>query len=486
MALLRGIHLAHRWLGIGFGILVLAWFISGVVMLFVPRPQLTEIERLQAMPVLVQEHVSVSPFEAWRTLGKPGWPDIVRLSQTGNRALYRFKKGGVWLTVDAKTLQQVFPADHTITQAVRRVSEATGHEVFAPEVKEVICDQWTVASGFDSLRPFFRVDSNNSRGQEFYVSQQTGEIVLDTDRSERFFNWVGTVVHWLYFTQLRQDRGLWRNTVLWSTFGATLMAVSGLWLGIQRLRIRHPYRGVCYSPYREGWKRWHHWLGIVAGIFLLTWLISGWLSLAPFGWLKNTSPTTEERTLLAGGNLDAKVLRTIPHLNRHHGTKEIEWLRFGEQTRVLFRDSRKTQIEILNEQSAGQAETLSLDAIAVRAKGLLPQNQLVSTEWLNEPDAYYFPHRHHPRLLPIARLRFDDEKNTAYYINPITGNIEAKVDDAGRWYRWLFRGIHRLDFPPLGYSEYARIILNILISLVGIALTASGCVLGWRRLCRKV
>ena len=36
--LLRLLHLAHRWLGIVTGVLILGWFVSGIVMLYVPSP----------------------------------------------------------------------------------------------------------------------------------------------------------------------------------------------------------------------------------------------------------------------------------------------------------------------------------------------------------------------------------------------------------------------------------------------------------------
>ncbi len=34
----RQLHLLHRWLGIGIGVLVLLWFGSGIVMMYVPYP----------------------------------------------------------------------------------------------------------------------------------------------------------------------------------------------------------------------------------------------------------------------------------------------------------------------------------------------------------------------------------------------------------------------------------------------------------------
>ena len=36
----------HRWLGIGMALLFALWFASGIIMMYVEYPQLTEAERL--------------------------------------------------------------------------------------------------------------------------------------------------------------------------------------------------------------------------------------------------------------------------------------------------------------------------------------------------------------------------------------------------------------------------------------------------------
>ncbi|HAG74958.1 MAG TPA: hypothetical protein DCL53_05795, partial [Thauera sp.] len=69
--LARWLHLAHRWLGVGLGLMALLWFVSGLVMLFVARPQLDQTERLAALPVLDPAGVRVTPAAAWQALGLP-------------------------------------------------------------------------------------------------------------------------------------------------------------------------------------------------------------------------------------------------------------------------------------------------------------------------------------------------------------------------------------------------------------------------------
>ena len=57
--------------------------------------------------------------------------------------------------------------------------------------------------------------STTRPGQQIYLSDRTGEIVCDTTRRERMWNWCGAVLHWVYFTELRNAPAVWRQVVLW-------------------------------------------------------------------------------------------------------------------------------------------------------------------------------------------------------------------------------------------------------------------------------
>ncbi|MGY4343864.1 hypothetical protein ACVWXM_000328 [Bradyrhizobium sp. GM7.3] len=84
-------------------------------------------------------------------------------------------------------------------------------------------DQWSVPNGFDRHRPLFRVALGDAAGTEVYVSSLTGEIVLDTTRSERTWNLVGSVLHWIYPTILRSNWSLW-DRVVWTLSLLALIA----------------------------------------------------------------------------------------------------------------------------------------------------------------------------------------------------------------------------------------------------------------------
>ena len=100
-----------------------------------------------------------------------------------------------------------------------------------------IRDQWTVSGAFNRHRPLYRVALSDEAGTELYVSSTTGEVVGDTTRRERGWNYVGSVAHWIYPTVLRSRAGVW-NTTVWSlSLAAMITALAGSLLGIIRIKV---------------------------------------------------------------------------------------------------------------------------------------------------------------------------------------------------------------------------------------------------------
>lgn len=472
--LTRWLHLGHRWLGVGLGAMVLLWFVSGVVMLFVARPQLTDGERLAGLPPLAAERVKLSPLAAWQALGLPGWPEAVRLNTAGGRPVYHFQTTVGWTGVQAEDGR---PLAGVSAEQAGRIALAHAGGGMVAAVTAIERDQWTLYRRFDAWRPLLRVELAD--GRDYYVSARNGEVVLDTAPAERGWNWVGSVVHWLYFTPLRQNAALWRNLVLWGSFAALLLAGSGLWLGWQRLRWRRPYATGRITPYRGAWKRWHHLLGLGGGLFVLSWLLSGWLSLAPLGLASGSGARAEDHRRLAGGALDAEALAWRPEIGP--ATREVDWLRLGGQplARLGAGDGSQRWAAPTGPRAGG----LDLAEIAAAARGLRP-GAPPRAEWLAAPDGRYFPLRHQPRSFPVARIGFDDEAQSVFYIAPDSGRIVLLGDRHDGAHRWLFQALHRFDIAPLVARPLLRDVLIVAFSLLGAALALSGCVLGGQRLFR--
>lgn len=492
------------------------WFVSGVVMMYVPYPRLADRERLALESDLDLSRVAVTPDIAMRTAGLAHFPASLRLTMLLDKPVYRIVDGGKRSTisavdgrmVDAVAAQEaaaIVQSAHSrsplrggsprsggvgVSQTCvsREVpppppSPARGEEALPTcvTVETLTRDQWTVAQGFDPHRPLHKVSLGDLEGTELYVSSRTGEIVQDTTRRERFWNWLGAVPHWLYPTVLRQDGEAWRQVVLWTSGPATVGATAGLWVGILRLRLRHRYRGDRVTPYR-GWMKWHHIAGIAAGLFLTTWLWSGWLSVNPFRWFDRTQTPQAALRAYAAHDMptfgaDVSFLKTIPQGSRE---ARLQW--FDGRPLIVALDSNAAA-QLFDAQS-GLPVMLAKDDIAQAAARLVPDAPLTGVTLLTQEDAYWYSH-HNERRLPVLRAIFGDAAGTWIHLDPVTGDVLGRSNSSARTYRWLFNALHDFDLRVLLRHRPLWDIVVIALSIGGLIVSVSGIVIGWRRLGRK-
>lgn len=471
----RQLHLLHRWFGIGIGLFVLLWFGSGIVMMYVPYPELTEEERMAWLAPLDPALVAVDADVAWRATGVPGLPDAVRLNTVARRPAWHFQRERVHYSVWADSGAPLEISGEIVNASAS--AAAPGARWFGADVIDL--DQWTFGR-VSAHRPLYRVTADDAAGSVLYVSGRTGELVRDTTRSERAWNWVGSVLHWVYLTPLRKHGDAWRQVVMWTSGAALLLVLSGMVLGIQRLRVRRRYAGGRMSPYK-GWQRWHHWLGLGMGTLAVTWLFSGWLSVGPFGFPSAPGPSAQDRLAFAGGALAAGDLTVdaVAILRRHPGVLELEWRRVDGALYLstLGRAGRG----LVDARTGALVETLPQAVLAHAVQALRPDVPL-HLEMLHEADDYYYSH-HRAAAFPVLRARFDLPQAPTFYVDPRQGQLAGYVDRDTRWDRWLFNGLHRLDFAILRTRPLWDAVM-ITLCVLGVLLTASGLVLGWRRLQR--
>ena len=74
--------------------------------------------------------------------------------------------------------------------------------------------------------------------------------------------------------------------------------------------------------------------------------------------------------------------------------------------------------------------------------------------------------------------------STWLYVDPARGAIVQRTDDTRRLRRWLYQGLHSLDFPGLYYKRPLWDIVVAGLSIGGLALSATTLLPAWRRLRR--
>ncbi len=492
----RWLYITHRWIGVGACVLMALWFLSGVVMLYVGYPKLTPAERLAHLPALALPEGAASPAEALRALGLKRAPEEVRLAMVAGEAAYLVREGRErWHVVPVAGARPSGDAD------VPRASRSA--QAYLPGVPVTFLDQvredaWTHSKALDAHRPLYRFAFDDAEGTQVYVSSRTGEVVRDSTRLERNWNWVGAWLHWLYMFRGNGFDPAWHDIVVWSSLIATVGSIVGLWIGVLRWRFRATYKGsASHSPYREPWMWWHHVLGLVFSLATIFWIFSGLMSMNP--WKVFSTPGAKPTDLVAyrGGVLDAARFERSPaeSLAELRGAlgelKELELAWFDGRAWYVGRTAAGTTRVLEAKTGSAPLAGFEADAVARASSRLLPDERVARTTLLLEHDNWYLqraPHTmvgHIEKPLPVLRVEFADAQSTMFHVDPSTAAIVNRIDDRRRWSRWLFAALHSWDLKGLVDRRPLWDILMIVFSIGGFALCVTSIVIGWRRTKRK-
>ncbi|WP_179042984.1 PepSY domain-containing protein [Sphingobium lactosutens] len=475
----RWLYVFHRWTGIILCLLFAIWFLSGLVMLYVSFPSFRAPERVAMAGPIDWRQVRIGPDRALAHLSQPDFPAEMRLGTVGGEPLYVFATSGGRRAVSARTGTEIMSVD------AQRAASIASAMIDAPAVSidPVDQDQWVVTRTYKAMAPFWRVRMADAAATDLYISQRTGEVVQNTTAHERFWNWLGAVPHWIYFEILRVFQEPWRQTVLWTSGVGLLGAMAGFWIGILRVRLKRRYKSGSVSPYR-GWMKWHHVVGMIGGLFLITWVFSGWLSMSPWGGLRDSGHHDAAR-LYAGAKprFPATDLAALAQVGA--GAREVRFAWLGGRPVMTLWGVMEPR---LLEGATALPLVLDRQRIAGMAQSAMPGATLVAIQRLDRPDRYWYSTgdpRNDSRPLPIMRLKFDDPAQTWLHIDPTSGALLGQIGSGGRSYRWLFNALHSLDFPWLLIWPALRHIIVWTLSGAGLLISISGVVIGWRRLVRS-
>ena len=499
----RAVILSHRYLGIVLSLLVIMWFATGITMMYwggMPRvtPEL-RLERLEPVDV---SRVQLTPAQAAeRAEVEPG--GRVSISTLLNRPVYRFGTRNSTVVfadtgelLDELSLEQSHAVAATFAQlpASRVHHVATLHEV----------DQWTLQTPLPLHK--FRVD--DEAGTELYVQPATGGVGMMTTRSSRGWAWVSTIPHWLYFTALRTNQPLWYRLVVWTSALACVLSVLGLILSVTQWRKNAASLSAAI-PY-SGSMRWHYVSGAVFGVFTLTFAFSGLVSMEPWAW--TNAPGLElPRNVLSGGGSDLSEfpLRDAAAWTAvlgDHPAKEIELTRMLDEPYFIVRRGSLARDEgdrerlhqpyairharIEDNRLLVSARTFDVrrdlfdqGQLVSRIKAAAPATRVVESQLLTSYDSYYYS-RVGQIPLPAIRIKFDDPAQTWVYVDPSLSQVVTAINRWGRLERWVYHGLHSLDFAFLYNSRPTWDIVMIVLSLGGLTTSGLGLLLGVRRMRR--
>jgi hypothetical protein len=307
---------------------------------------------------------------------------------------------------------------------------------------------------------------------------------------------LGAIPHWLYYTPLRKNGPLWSKIVIWSSGLATIAALLGLGVGISMYSPskRYWFFGEPTSIPYKGQKRLHMIFGLFFGIVACTWAFSGMLSMDPF-------PVTAEAqtnrggagnrmlAALRGGRLqmgafDRKPPReALAEVASQIQVKQLDFMWFvGDPMYLATEDAYHTRIIPVDGPPMEQFDSdriMQVLHLASQPAGL------AELQVIKEYDAYY-EDRHREKPLPVILARLDDKQQTRYYIDPRTARVVGGYNSHLWMERWLYHGLHSLDFPWLYKHRPAWDIVVVSLLLGGTALCITSIIMAWRVIHRKL
>lgn len=482
MRIKRLLFLLHRWFGVAMCLLFALWFATGVIMMYVEYPELTEEERLDSLPSLASRHVALTAAHALQAIDVDA-PSKLVLTSIGTRPAYQVTDTGGRMRVvfadDGETFRGTDIAAALAAVKSSGFAAATSTTVRYDTAIEM--DQWTVSEALDPHRPLHRVVLEDSAETVLYVSNVSGQIVRDTTRSERFWNWIGSTVHWIYPMQLRRHRGLWVNVIIYLSLAGIVSVATGAVIGIQRLRVKRGYRGGSVSPYR-GVAKWHHVLGLVGLAFVSTFIFSGLMSVGPWGIFDSGSAATQIARYSGGAAMDLTSFRSFEPAALEPETKEVRWLQIGGLGHLVLSRSASDRRVWLEHQSERTPSHELTERIERSSSAFLTDAEIVAAERLDTYDDYYYSRHNRYRPLPVYRVKFDDAEETWFHIDLSTGEVISRQTGRSRLERWLYNGLHSLDFSFLVKRGLAWDASVIVLSVLGLIFSITSVVLAWRRL----
>jgi hypothetical protein len=179
---------------------------------------------------------------------------------------------------------------------------------------------------------------------------------------------------------------------------------------------------------------------------------------------------------------DEKDPRTAIASVREFGVKELEFTSFaGEPVYLATNGGGDTRIIPVRGPPKSSYAVDEVMSLVRNAAG----KDLADLRLIHQYDAYYLDRRREAPL-PVIYAQMNEPLRTRYYIDPKTARVVATYSKRNWVSRWLYHGLHSLDFPWLYNHRPLWDIVVITLMLGGTGLCVTSLLLTWRVLKRKV
>ncbi len=464
----------HRWTGVSVCLLFALWFASGAVMLYVPFPSLPSSARYDGAEAFDAAKIAVTPAQALASVPEA---QALTLRARDGRVVYVASTANGKTVLDAATGEVLSPLDGA---AARRIARRFSDSTIGSVDEAVEFDQWIVHEGFGADRPYHRVAIDDPDESVLYISTATGEVRQRTTHAQRFWNSVGAVPHWLYWTSIRQHWSFWDSLVWWLSLTALFSGALGMVVGVYRF-VQSRVRGGSGWKVFVSWWRWHHVLGLTAGLFLLAWIFSGWLSMDHGRLFSRGYVSADETAGMAGMSLsEAAAKIQLADLQQLGAAVEVRLQAANGHPFLLVRRSSSEAAVV---EPGGESHSfLPDDWLLAGVQAAFPgEKNILAVE--GTPIDLYARAEELPDSARLFLLEGPSARRA--YVDALSGELLSVQDPSRRAYAVVYYALHTYKFQAFVGRDTLRTTLMLLPLLAGSALSITGVVIAYRRLRRS-
>lgn len=482
--LTRFMFTIHKVLGTLLSALFLIWFISGLVMIYHTFPKANPKDKAEKYEALSSPLPSAG--EIVQRIPSDEQIESMSVNRYLGQTVFHIRTDKGKYDLPADSTEQLPVINRERIEAIARLwCQAPIERIDTLQHLE----QWIPFGFLKKELPIYKFYFKDKEKYQLYISSKSGEVLQFTSSKQRFWAWVGAIPHWVYFTMLRQNIELWKTTVIWLSAVGCIMTIAGLYIGIYAfIRVRRRKREFA-TPYKKRWYKWHHVTGTLFGIFVLTWVFSGMMSLtdAP-QWLAKTHKEYPVREVIKESDLSFAdyPLDYRKVINNNGNVTQIEWSNF--RSKPIYHIQKGSKKESIDASNNAEIHPLKLTEEEIREAitTIHPDESIQNITLLKDYDTYYVARSGH-LALPVYKVEVDNADKTCYYINPNNASYRS-INTNRRWGFWMYQGMHSLKFNWLVAHPVLWSIVMWILMLGGTFVSLSGVILGVKyiiRLCKR-
>lgn len=475
---MKGLVWFHRWVGIFLCLMFAIWFATGAVMVFVAFPALPDDQKAARSEFVDLQRVCLDPAQAAARLAAA--TDLRLVSIAGAPAYVATGSAGKMVAISAETGAPMAPVTpHAALAIAERFGQFPVQGVTGP----FDYDQWIVHQQFNPWRPFYKVRLGDQAKTDLYVSARTGQVLQRTQGIERGWNWLGSIVHWIYFVPIRKAFALWDWSVWVIALVGLTTTVAGAWLGVSRTSKKMKSKRPGVSPFR-GLLRWHHILGLTAGVFVLCWIASGWLSMDHGRLFSEGQPSPAAAAAYQNGG-DGTGARgiSIDDLRRLGPATSVEFQRVAGYDVAAGRGPHSPRVLAKGVEGTLLGARVPDRLILAAAQAAWP-GHVADTVAPVAVDSAYAKAESLPKEARLIRL--GGPQPARLYVDGVSGKILVVMDRSRETYAWVYYMAHTYNYPGLSSRPVLRIAILLVPLSLGFAFAVSGVLVGVRRLRSKL